>query len=117
MDNKQDIFTRVLELLGTVEEGFIHVKGQIEELKYENALVMMHDIVEGIDEIGKSFKTLEEDLPESSEKLKQGLIGFVTSYEQQKQANLSAQIDTIIAEFTNWKETIEETIRPQTPAS
>jgi len=118
MDRYREVIERILELLDTMKEGLDYVQVQLTELKYEEALVVIKDIVDALDSIYNSIQPMESQLPENNlvaftASIKYNLDNVIKSYEQGKEAYVSEQIEKgIVPSFLVWKKEIERVLRP-----
>ncbi len=101
-----------------MEEGSEHAQNKMAELRYEEAFIILHDIMEGIVSIKNAIQQADKELPQDniiilSAPIKEGMSKAVSCYEQGKESDLYEQIaKTIIPDFRHWKEEIEKTLGP-----
>jgi hypothetical protein len=101
-----------------MEEGSEHAQNKIAELRYEEAFIILNDIMEGIVSIENTIQQIDKELPldniiNLSAPIKEGMSKAVACYEQGKESDLYEQIaKTIIPDFRHWKEEIEKILRP-----
>ncbi|AKL93778.1 hypothetical protein CACET_c02620 [Clostridium aceticum] len=118
MDKYIEVMKQILPLLETIEEGFSHIQNQLTELRYEEALAMLQDVIEGIASIDGAMKPIYEELMENnisnlSLLLKESISKAIHKYKRGKEINLEIQVQNeIIPVFTDWKREIEKTLKP-----
>lgn len=110
-----DVARNILDLLKTIDQGIIHLKKQISELRYEDALFMLNDVVEGIisiDEallVNKEIERAEIDL--KLEDIKLAINSIIYSYERKKINEIDGKIQTeFYPVFLSWKEMVENLV-------
>lgn len=118
--NKQiEVVFNILPLLSTIEEGLIHIRTQLAELRYEEAYSLLEDAVAGIDSIdnalkalGLEFKELQaQDMEKTKEELNKYLVQVVNFYEDKNQEELEKIMELVVEVFLVWKEKIESIVR------
>lgn len=113
-----EVIHNIVPLLNTIEEGFNHIKKQLLELRYEEALGLLEDVVLGIfsieDAIEPMILGLEENKIETfGIALKENINKTLAMYEDGKEAGLATQIvEEVLPAFQDWKEEIERVLRP-----
>lgn len=118
MEQYYEVINKLLPLLSTMEEGVLHVNKQIQELRYEEALAILRDILEGIDSIENAIKSIKDELELDgidtlSILVKESIEYAVSNYEKGNQSNLlSWGGEKLLPSFANWKDEIERVIRP-----
>ncbi|WP_026478996.1 hypothetical protein [Alkaliphilus transvaalensis] len=121
MNNIKDIIpviNHILPLLSTIDEAILHVQNQLVELRYEESLTMLYDVLEGIASIETALHLMEEKfqmsrINEELECLKNGLRKVLNSYENKEQAKLeNLVVKDVYPTFSSWKEEIERLLKP-----
>lgn len=118
MDKHIEVIQQIFPLLDTLEEGILHIENQLKELRYEEGLMMLQDVMEGIASIESAMQPMDGELAENNISIllldvKKRINGVVTSYEQGKEINLENQItQELFPAFLNWKEEIEKALKP-----
>lgn len=113
-----EVIQNIFPLLSTIEEGFYHVKKQLSELRYEEAFILLQDIMIGIASVESAIESMKSELPESdiaifAEILKRTMSNIVSSYEQKREINLEKQVgEDILPVFKMWKRELEKTLKP-----
>lgn len=101
-----------------MEEGIIHSKKQIQELRYEEALGLLGDVMMGIASIEDAIQPMIAELAENNIEttgatLKEYISKVVSIYEGGKEVELEKQVEEgILVTFKHWKEEIERVLRP-----
>jgi len=118
MDKYREVIERILELLDTMKAGLDYIQLKLSELKYEEALIVIKDIVDALDSIYNSIQPMESQLPENNlvaftASIKYNLDNVIKSYEQGKEAYVAEQIEKgILPSFLVWKGELERVLRP-----
>ena len=118
MKKYYEVIERILQLLETIEEGFIYVKEQLEKLHYEEGFIVIKDAMEAIESIENALKPIKAKLPENdlddfTAAIKHNMDNAINSYEQGKEVYLVEQIEKeILPSFLKWKEELERVLRP-----
>lgn len=118
IEKHYEVIKKVLELLDTIEEGFEHVQKHLIELQYENAFVVMNDIIQGISSIGRAIQPMMDKLPQNDINtllgdINKGMKKVVSNFEQGKEVNIQNQIVVeILPAFNNWKNELEKILKP-----
>ncbi|TCQ02722.1 hypothetical protein [Serpentinicella alkaliphila] len=118
MNKHIEVIYNILPLLFTIEEGLIHVKQQISELRYEEALGLLQDSMLGIASIEQSIAPMKEKVPMGNislltSELKNNIINVLVNYEKGRQEFIEGQIEVqVLLSFMSWKEEIEKILKP-----
>jgi len=118
IERYHEVIERILELLDTMKEGLDYIQTQLSELKYEEALVVMKDLIDALDSIDSSIQPMENELPQNeigvlTASLKLCLNKAVGSFDQNNGVNIDSIVEKeVIPEFTSWREEIEKVLRP-----
>lgn len=118
MKKYYEVIEKSLQLLETIEEGFIYTQKQLDELRYEEAFTVLKDVMEAVASIEDAMYPLKDKLPEnnidiSAVPLRESMSKAISSYEQGKEADLKKQIsENILPAFSNWREEIERIFGP-----
>ena len=121
--NKQiEVIQNILPLLETIQEGIEHTKKQLAELRYEEAFILLQDVVQGIISIENAlepmkaeFKKLQDNhIKQKKQDLNQLISQAVSLYEKGKYEEVEKGIDQILSAFMAWSESIQEIIKPNT---
>ena len=113
-----EVIQQILPLLNTIEEGILHTKHQLAELRYEQALVMFQDVMEGIASIENAIYPMKNELPKNDIEslfiaLKEGINNAISSYEHSKETNIENQIsEEVLPAFLTWKQEMEKVLKP-----
>ena len=118
MKKYHEVIERILQLLETIEEGFIYVKEQLEKLHYEEGFIVIKDAMEAIESIENALKPIKAKLPENdlddfTAAIKHNMDNAINSYEQGKEVYLVEQIEKeILPSFLAWKEELQRALKP-----
>ena len=118
MKKYHEVIERILQLLETIEEGFIYVREQLEKLHYEEGLVVLKDAMEAIGSIESALHPIKAKLPENNLDvltltIKRNMDNAINSYEQGKEVYLVEQIEKeILPSFLTWKEELQRALKP-----
>jgi hypothetical protein len=119
MNKHIEVIHNMLPLLTTIKEGLNHIKMQISELRYEEALGLLQDSMLGIASIEQSLEPISEIPKEKisylTTDLKNSIVKIVENYEKGKQELIENQIEKeVIPAFKNWKQELENTLKQYT---
>lgn len=122
MDKYIEVIHNILPLLQTMEEGIEHTKKQTSELRYEEAFIILQDVVAGIMSIEEALKPLEvqvrelqdKDIKQTKMDLNHFISQAVTSYEQKDFEEFRKALSLVLGAFIVWKSCIEDIIKPNT---
>lgn len=118
MGKYYEVIKNILQLLKTIKKGFDYIQKQLSKLRYEEAFIVLKDIMEAITSIEDAIYPMKDGLPENNidilaVSLIESMDKAVNSYEQGKEADLEIQIsEDILPAFKNWKEEIERIFIP-----
>ncbi|MCQ1528612.1 hypothetical protein [Lutispora saccharofermentans] len=118
MGKYHEVIEKSLQLLETTEEGLIYIQKQLEELRYEEAFIVLKDVMEAIASIEDAIYPMKDRLPENdidilAVSLRESMNKAISSYEQGKEADLKKQISgNILPSFKNWREEIKRIFVP-----
>src|SRR5690606_37025433 len=118
MKKYHEVIERILQLLETIEEGFIYVQEQLEKLHYEEGFIVIKDAMEAIESIENALKPIKAKLPENdlddfTAAIKHNMDNAINSYEQGKEVYLVEQIEKeILPSFLTWKEELQRALKP-----
>lgn len=113
-----EVIEKSLQLLKTIKEGFDYIQKQLSKLRYEEAFIVLKDIMEAITSIEDAIYPMKDGLPENNidilaVSLIESMDKAVSSYKQGKEVDLEIQIsEDILPVFENWKEEIERIFMP-----
>lgn len=120
MENKIQVVQKSLILLNTMEEGLVYIKQQIREMKSEATIIVLRDIIKAFATIETAIAPIllelkENNIIEKMDILRKALDRIVKEYEW-KQIQKALEIIQFSLEpaFKNWKEQMEEVLRPYT---
>lgn len=104
-------------MLETVEEGFNHIRTQVSELRYKEALGLLEDTMLGIASIENAIQPIMVELEENNideliSDLKKGINNLLLSYESGKEENLKNVLEKTLPIFEDWKEEIDRVLLP-----
>lgn len=117
MIQNYEVIQRIIELMHTIEEGILHIKKQLTELRYEESLVLFKDSVEGIISIKNALIPLEledNNIDKFYITLNDSIGKVMISYEQGKQQQLYRQVEDIFRDFIIWRDEVETILKPHT---
>ncbi len=99
---------KIIDLLGTIEEGLVHLQKQLGELRFEESFILYNDCVEGMNTVianteDRKYKSLE------------GLIMIAEAtylaYGGDQLKDLEGQVSTkLIPAFIEWKDEVEASL-------
>ncbi len=118
MGKYHEVIEKSLQLLETTEEGLAYIQNQLEELRYEEAFIVLKDVMEAIASIEDAIYPMKDGLPENdidilAASLRESMNKAVSSYEQGKEVDLEKQIsENILTSFKNWREEIKRIFAP-----
>ncbi|ABR46959.1 conserved hypothetical protein [Alkaliphilus metalliredigens QYMF] len=107
-----------LELLETMEEGLVYIKGKLNELKTEETINVLLDLTNAFASIEQSINPIllkleKNDMPIKTDVLRDALDVMIKEYENTKgQRAVEIMQFTLEPAFKNWKREVEETLRP-----
>lgn len=119
MKNNIEIIKYILLLLDTIEEGIKHAKNQFSELRYEEALNLLKDCMQGIISIESSIKLVEfledEKILTLSLNLKNDIYEIFENYRIEKMQLLEKKVETkLLPDFYLWSNDLQIKLRPYT---
>lgn len=112
-----EITNGITELMETLEEGLNHIKKQLAELRYEEALMLLADAMEGVAAIEKAIDEVKDELTDNKmDELLKELLGVMNqvliSYERKEELQVENQVMAdVIAVFGKWREEVERVVR------
>ncbi|MBU3180654.1 hypothetical protein [Clostridium psychrophilum] len=118
MDNYIEVIYNILQLLSTIEDGLCHIKRQLSELRYEEALGLLQDSMIGIMSIENVIEPMIPQLKENNIEiigvtLKENIGNFIAIYEVKREVYLERQMEErILPVFRKWKQELERVLRP-----
>lgn len=117
MNKHIEVIHNILALLPTIEEGINHIKVQISELRYEEALGLLEDLMLGIASIEQSLEPITEipkkKIAHLTANLKDSILKIVENYEKGKKELIENQMESeVLPSFMNWKKELETTLKP-----
>ncbi|WZL73749.1 hypothetical protein QBE52_03165 [Clostridiaceae bacterium 35-E11] len=118
MEKYIEVINRIFELLETVQEGLGYVNIQMEELRHEEALDMINDVLDGMESIENALEPMMEHLSENTIKelsleVRKQLQTALKYYEEEKMESfVEANKNNLIPMFIRWKEEIHRVLRP-----
>ena len=101
-----------------MEEGIIHLQKQMQELRYEEALGLLEDVMMGMASIEDAIQPMMSELVENNIEitgatLKENISRAVNIYKGGKEAELEKQVEEgILVAFKKWKQEIVQVLRP-----
>ena len=113
-----EVINNILQLLLTIEEGLEHIKIQLEELRYEEALGLLEDSILGTDSIKNAIEPMKQELEEDNivelgTVLEKNISKTISSYEDGRETNLEKQLEEgILPAFKNWKHELDKVLKP-----
>ncbi|MDQ2085093.1 hypothetical protein RBH29_01395 [Herbivorax sp. ANBcel31] len=116
MNKNTEVVKQIFPLLETMEKGITHVQKQLSELRYEEALLVLEDTMQGVACIEKVMQKMQEELPESqidalTSKVKDSMNKVVENYENKTESNLKESItNEMLPTFSDWKSEIEKSL-------
>lgn len=117
MEKYHEVIKRTLELLETIREGIQHIQEKLLELRYEEALIMLQDIVEGVASIESAIEPMMTEFVENNIEslttiLKENVSKAVGSYENGKEINMERLAEEgILLAFKKWKLELERVMK------
>ena len=116
----QEVIKHTLDLLETMEEGMDYVKAKLGELNIEGTVTVLTDLITAFTEVEKSISPMMAELPENqilekADKLRTDFDMMVKEYEASKgQKAYEIMQFTLEPSFKNWKQELENTLKPYT---
>lgn len=108
---------RTIALLETIEDGVLHIRSQLAELRYEEALSMLQDILEGVNSIQNAIHPIVSKLEINLIFVLYDIIikrinQIVNEYEQGNHNHLESYVEKeFIPAIIEWKREIEKGLR------
>jgi len=118
MEKYHEVIERILQLLETMEEGYMYIKDQLEKLCYEESFIVLNDAMGAVNSIENALYPIKAELPENSldafiAAIKHNMNNAINSYEQGKEVYLTEQIEKeVLPSFLAWKKELERVLRP-----
>lgn len=114
LDNYMEISNRIIDLTYTLEEALNHIKLQISELRYEEALMLFIDTIEGIRAIETSLGVLDVDLGGNMVYIKDlidPINKVILLYKISRQHEVEDLIvEVVLPRFYRWKEDVDRVV-------
>lgn len=118
MSPHYEVIRQSLEVGETALEGLEHVNKQLAQGRFESAIVLYNDVIQGIDEITQSFKVLGRDIPfEPINELTDGLFEEISEIVSQfenadyTQAQITLK-DRLLPSYKAWYKQLTNLLQP-----
>jgi len=114
------VLNHVLELLPTMEQGMDYIREKLKEEKPEACIAILGDLIEAFEGVEESILPLLNKLEapgymKKHDRLKEAFAEMVEEYENNQGAEAHALMeDSLYPAFIQWKEELEENLRPLT---
>ncbi len=114
----QEVIFNILDLMEIMEEGLNYIKQKIMELNKEATVTVLSDTLNAFSSIEKAIIPMIDELEENgilekTDELRKRLDIMVKEYEKQDGQRFYEIIQlSLEPAFKNWKEEIEQTLRP-----
>jgi len=118
IEKYREIIERILELLNTMEEGLEFIQIGLSELKYEEAQIVLKDVIDAVHSIDSSIQPMQSGLPQNnistlSSLLKKSLDKALERFDQNNELNINSLLENeTYPAFKSWREEIEKVLRP-----
>lgn len=116
MNRYSEVSRQILALLETIEEGISYVQNQHIEYCYEEELIILQDMMEGIRSIENALEPMVAQIEENgieclTASLRESVSKTITSCKQEKEISFRKEIEEGVApKFSSWKERLEKTL-------
>lgn len=117
MDNYVEIKDRIIELMETLAEGLLHIRKQLSELRYEEALILFSDAKDAINAITNTIDIIKTELPENKIdilvlEVLAAIDVVMDSYTQGEELSLDYKIaENLLPSFEKWRVEVERALR------
>lgn len=112
------VLNQVLELLPTMQEGMDYSRDKLKESKAEECIAMFGDLIEAFEGVEESILPLlnkleAPDYMKKHDHLKERFADMVKEYESNQGTEAHTLMeDFLYPAFIDWKEELEENLRP-----
>ncbi len=113
-----EVITRALALSDTILEGIEHIQRTLEEIRYEDATVLIHDVMEGLKAIEEALQPLVNELVDNNleyliSNLKDEIEEIIDLFNNDRmEAAAERTSKKLIPAFTIWKQELHRVIGP-----
>lgn len=117
-DPNQEVVYRILELLPTIEEAFLHINDQLTELRLEESERLFTDAMRAISNIAGNLARLaprqdETGLIQDTAGLREAIGLMIDGYETGKLETLPAVLTGhLLPAFRVWRRQVEKMVQP-----
>jgi len=114
----QEVIKNTLDLLETMEEVMNYVKNKLKELNIEGTITLLTDLITAFIQVEKSLlpmmnKLRQNQILEKTDKLRIAFDSMVKEYENSKgQRAYEIMQFTLNPAFSNWRQELENTLKP-----
>lgn len=113
--NRIEIINNIFPLLETIEEGVLHLKKQILELRWEESLVLLEDLFLAVSAIEESIETMDNELNINIElinNMRKSVDVLLDAYKSGNSRKYSLCMETeLIPAFITWKKEVEKALK------
>jgi len=101
-----------------MEEGLEFIQIGLSELKYEEAQIVLKDVIDAVHSIDSSIQPMQSGLPQNnistlSSLLKKSLDKALERFDQNNELNINSLLENeTYPAFKSWREEIEKVLRP-----
>ncbi len=117
MDNYVEIKDRIIELMATLEEGLLHIRKQLAELRYEEALLLFGDAKDAITAITNTINIIKTELPDNEIDILVAEVlttvdAVMDSYTQGEELSVDYKVaELLLPGFEKWRMEVERALR------
>ncbi len=117
-DPNQEVVYRILELLPTIEEAFLHINDQLTELRLEESEKLFVDAMRAISNIAGNLARLaprqdETGLIQDTADLREAIGWMIDGYETGKLETLQTVLTgCLLPAFRIWRQQVEKMVQP-----
>lgn len=113
--NKIEIINNIFPLLETIEEGLLHLKKQISELRWEESLALLEDLFLAVSAIEESIEIMDNQFDiniEFMNNVRKSVDVLLDAYKSGNFKKYSLCIETeLIPVFITWKNEVEKALK------
>ncbi|OEH92205.1 hypothetical protein [Bacillus solimangrovi] len=112
MEKNIKVMNKITELLETCEIGLKHIQHQYQQMRYEESMMLFHDVIHAFATIENSYNNLnvKEEIKSSNE-LRKAFDLIVNFYEENDYAQLQQVMQfTLLPSFKRWRAELEDNL-------
>lgn len=118
MTDKAEVIEQIIGLTNTMEEGIQHIEQQIEELRFEESIMLLQDVVKAVATVQKATTPLLQNLPDSrvhplTKDLMEGVGLFVEKYQAKEREEMKQVFsEKVVPVYREWKDELQKILQP-----